>query len=268
MCVPGSAACIGDDGAEPGDDGPAGAPTLTPNGSGVATRNGAICAQPEDERDYAHFVVASPGERWTIELDWGSGEDLDVVAYDAAGVPLGISFYEQPETIALTHLAPGNYYVEIDNFDTAGGAVPYTLRATRTMGAACSSPADCAAEYRNQIFRGACVAGACVAIDGDATVGEGGACDSRSDCTPGTDCPSFYFVSDADTRSTCGRACSSDGDCAPLGGDFVCTTYLPNDFCVRKCTEDDHCATLIGVVPAVPPWERMTCQVSTGRCLP
>jgi hypothetical protein len=267
-CVQGSAGCAGDDAAEPADDGPAGAPTLTPNGAGVATRSGAICAQPDAERDYARFVVGSPAERWTIDLAWATGDDLDVVVYDAAGVPLGISFYEQPERIALRHLAPGDYFVEIDDFTTTGPAVPYTLTATRTAGAACYDASDCAVEYRNQIHRGACVGGACVSIDGGGGVPEGGACDSHSDCVAGTDCPSFFFVSDADTRSTCGRECAGDADCAPLGADYVCTTYLPNDFCVQKCTEDDHCPTLIGVVPSVPPWERMTCQVSTGRCLP
>jgi hypothetical protein len=273
-CGEGDAICSGDDAAEPHDDGPSGGTMLVLDGTGRAVTTGAICDVRDDEADYLWFVVATAGETWTFELAWTGADDLDLYALDAQGQSIGLSYYEQPETITLTYLAPGTYYVKVDNFDgSSGPAVPYTLTTQRTLGPGCTGPADCAAEYRNQVYRGACVSGACVELDGAGLVPEGGACDSGggTDCAPGLACPSFYFVADADTREVCARSCNAlygDADCAPLGPSYVCTTYLTQNFCVQRCTEDDHCPTSPGSPPVSPPWYRLSCQTSTGRCLP
>jgi hypothetical protein len=146
--------------------------------------------------------------------------------------------------------------------------VPYTLAVHRALGAGCTSSADCAAEFRNQIYRGSCQAGACIALDGAGAIAEGGACDSESDCAAGLQCPSFFFVADADTRDVCARGCAQDGDCTPLGPGYVCSTYLQDNFCVQGCTADAQCPTAIDVPPTTPPWLRLTCDVPTGHCLP
>lgn len=268
-CVPGVDSCASDDPTEPGNDGPAGASALVPDASGVATASGLICSSPRTEADYFSFVVDSVGETWDLSLAWGGARDLDLEVFDATGTLLGMSFWERPERARLTYLPVGTYYVKVRDFSSQTATpVAYTLTAQRTQGSGCTSRAQCAAEYRNQVFRGDCVAGACVQIDGGGQVSEGDACDSVSDCSTGLACPSFYFVADADTRNVCARTCSADADCAPLGDNYVCTNYLLTNFCVQKCTADEQCPTAPSSQPVSGPWARLKCQVATGRCVP
>jgi hypothetical protein len=270
VCAAGSDSCASDDAVEPDDDGPAGATPIVLDGTGHAAITARICSVPRTEYDYYAFEVGTLGETWQFSLAWTGVRDLDLGVYDPSGTQMGLSFWEQPETIRLSYLAPGTYHVRVRDFTGGANPVPvnYTLSAQRTLGAGCSSSAQCAAEYRNQIYRGNCLAGSCVSIDAPGDVPEGGACDSASDCGPNLSCPSFFFVSDADTRETCSRACANDGDCAPLGTDHVCTTYLTQNFCVQKCTENDHCPTSIQSDPASGPWARLRCDMPTGRCVP
>jgi len=269
-CQAGVDACDTDDAAEPDDDGPSGALVLVLDGTGHASAAGNICSSPTTEADFIAFDVTSLGDTWDFQLAWSGSRDLDLQIFDARGTPLAMSFWEQPERARLTFLPLGRYFVKIDELASAGqsAAVSYTLLAHRTPGAACTEPADCAGEFRNQLYRGFCDAGACVSIEGNGGVSEGGACDSQSDCGLALSCPSFFFVSGADTRDTCSRSCGDDTDCAPLGSDFVCTSYLANNFCFRKCTADDQCPTAPGSPPASGPWYRLTCELSTGHCLP
>jgi hypothetical protein len=260
-CAPGIDMCAGDDAAEPADDGPAGARVLA---SGVAA-SGAICGSPLGEADYYAFDVTTLGDTWDVALAWSGSRDIDVQIFDEHGGNYGLSLWEQPETIRLTYLPIGRYFVRVRDASVAADAIAYAITATRTPGAACASTADCAREYRNQIYRGTCAAGACVKIDGDAAIPEGGACDSQSDCAPALSCPSFFFVADANTRQTCARGCLNDAGCPT---EFVCTTYFANNFCVRKCTTDEHCPTVLDDEPASGPWTRFSCNISSGRCVP
>jgi hypothetical protein len=267
-CVVGIDGCTADDPHEPANDGPAGATPIDVGYGGTGSLVGQICSSPATEVDFAKFDVTSVGETWTLSLAWTGSRDLDLAVFDANGAALGLSYHEQPETITLTYLPIGTYYVEVNDASSPNVfPVAYTLTAQRTDGAGCTTAADCAAEHRNQIFRGDCSAGACVSIDGEGIVPQGGACDSSSDCATGLACPSFYFVADADTRDRCEPTCGSDGDCAPLGGDFVCTTYLYTNFCVEKCTSDDQCPTSLSMQPTAGPWFRLSCDVPSGRCL-
>lgn len=265
-CVAGYNSCVGDDAAEVGDDGPAGATPLTA-GTLISAN---ICNNPSSERDFYRFVVNQPGEHWTITLGWTAAVDLDVIVFDQDGDLVGMSFYEEPEVVEMTYLPVGTYYAMVDYFSSTQTSLttPYTISATRITGDSCASAADCAAEYRNQIFRGDCVGGACQAIDGQGLRDPGDRCDSDSDCVGSANCASFYFVADADQRMVCGNFCDVDADCAALGTDFVCTTYLSDNFCVEKCQLDEHCPTVPTSYPDTPPWLRFACQTSTGRCLP
>ncbi len=270
VCASGTDACTSDDAAEPHDDGPSGATPIVLDGAGRASIPSRICSVPRTEYDYFSFDVTSLGETWAFSLAWSGNRDLDLGVYDASGEQFGLSFWEQPEQIRLSYLAPGTYYVRVREFSTAGQSSPvsYTLSAQRTLGTGCTAAAECAAEYRNQIYRGNCVAGSCVSIDAPGNVAEGGACDSASDCGPNLSCPRFFFVSDADTREVCARSCANDAGCAALGPDYVCTTYLTQNFCVQRCTEHDHCPTAIQSAPASGPWARLRCDLPTGRCVP
>lgn len=270
MCVAGSSGCLSDGTDEPGNDGPAGATQIAVDGTGHAAVAGKVCSNPRTEADFFSFDVTSVGETWQFQLGWLGGRDLDLHAFDATGKELGMSFWEQPEQITLTYLPVGRYYLRVREFVSTPDPVPvsYTLAAQRTLGAGCASSHDCATEYRNQLLRARCDAGACVPIEGNGAVPEGGACDSQSDCSLALHCPSFFFVSDGDTRETCSRSCGDDTDCAPLGAGYVCTTYFSNNFCVEKCTEDAHCPTSPTSAPTTGPWRRLTCNVPTGRCVP
>ncbi len=271
VCGAGPDSCTGDDAPpiENRDDGPAGARVLVPDGQGQASLNGHICSAPPTELDYVAFTVTQPGDDWELQLDWASSADLDLAILDAKGQTMGLSYYDHPEDVVLTYLPAGTYYAAISQFSqqpiTASTA--YTLRTARVADA-CTGAADCAAEYRNQIYRGDCAGGACRAIDGGSALGTGAACDSVSDCASGSSCSSFFFTANADTRDVCGPYCAHDSDCGALGPGFVCTTYLQQNFCVAKCTNDAQCPVSVSTVPQTPPWARLSCDRSSGRCLP
>lgn len=267
-CVAGVDTCDTDDSSEPDDDGPAGAVALVLDTNGTASAMGQICSSPRTESDYFSFEVTDIGQTWDLSLAWTGTRDLDIGVYAASGAEIGLSYWEKPETIRLTYLPVGTYYVRITDFASSATSVPYTLTAQRTQGTGCTTRADCATEYRNQLFRGDCQAGACVSIAGNGAVAQGGACDSVSDCASGLSCPSFYFAADADTRDVCTPGCSSDADCSALGADYVCTGYLITNICVQKCTSDDHCPVALDSKPVSGPWYRLRCQASTGRCVP
>jgi hypothetical protein len=268
-CKRGVDSCASDDSAEPGDDGPAGATVLVPDGAGHATRSGFICSNPSSEADFIAFDVATAGETWDFALSWTGNHLLTLELYDSRGVAYGLSYWEQPQQARLTYLAPGRYYAVVAEAAPHGDATPvgYTLAAQREGVASCTSSTDCAADYRNQLFRGNCVGGACVSYPVTGATPGLGACDHIADCASGMSCPSFLFVANADTRDVCARTCSDDADCAPLGN-YVCTTYLSQNFCVQKCSSDLQCPTSIDTQPRVGPWYRLTCDVASGRCLP
>jgi hypothetical protein len=268
-CIAGFDACTTDDAVEPADDGPAGARALAVNGGGFGSVTGSICSSPRSEADFYSFQVGSLGETWDFSLVWAGARDLDLELFDASGSEMGMSYWEQPERARLTYLPVGTYYVKVTDFSPQTTTpISYLLTAQRTLGTGCTSRAQCATEYRNQVFRGECASGACVKLDGTGMVAEGGACDSVSDCGTGMSCPAFYFVSNADTRGVCARTCTGDADCAPLGGNYVCTSYFITNFCVQKCATNDQCPTSLDSQPVSGPWYRLNCQPTTGRCVP
>jgi hypothetical protein len=128
-CVAGGS-CTGDDGAEPGDDGPSGARLLTV-GVGMT---GNICQPADvDEWDFYKIVTTAAGNI-TITVSWAdAGTDLDFYVWDStfAGVD-SAEGTTNPETLALTAQPAGTYYVGVLNYDpgTATSAVPYTITYT------------------------------------------------------------------------------------------------------------------------------------------
>lgn len=267
MCATGVDMCTADDASEPGDDGPVGAVALVPDGNGAFSTTGQICSSPRSESDYFKLVVAN-GETWDVSLAWTGARDLDLEVLDATGAEMGLSFWENPETMRLAYLPAGTYYVRVTDFTaTTTAPVSYTLSGQRVSTIGCSTRAHCAANYRNQLFRGECTAGACVPITATGLI-VGQACDTEDDCAANLSCPAFYFVANADTRSVCAPRCEADIECIGLGNDYVCTSYLATgNFCVQKCATDDQCPTDPSSDPVTGPWYRLTCQVSTGRCI-
>ena len=269
-CVAGLDQCASDDSGDPADDGPAGATVLVPDATGYAQHAGSICSSPASEVDFYAFDVANVGDTWDVALGWSGSRILHLELYDATGALYGLSYWEQPQRARLTFLAPGRYYAVVSEAAPSGDATPvgYTIAVQQTPGSGCTSSADCAADYRNQLYRGNCSAGSCVHDAVTGTNAELASCDRVADCASGLSCSSFFFVASADTRDVCARTCSTDTDCAPLGAGYVCTTYLSQNFCVQKCTTSAQCPVATDTQPQTGPWYRLSCDVASGRCLP
>jgi hypothetical protein len=275
----------GDDAAENGDDGPAGATDITPTGGTTTTVSAQLC-DLQGEADWYVFNVAD-GDHATLTLDWTStGDDFDLYAYDANGEALGYSWYAKPEVVSLTYLPAGPVYVRVEKYTGGAGTTTlsgYTLALALQTGNACSSAADCAAAYATQIFRGQCGAtGACTFIDGQGALADGTLCDSQDDCTSGlctyglvdidsTTNPTYLrvasFAAGADTWARCTSACTAATTC---GQGLVCTTaygqtYAPN-VCQAGCTSDNECPINLWANPSGQPWVHLTCDTTTGLC--
>lgn len=265
-CAAGVGSCVDDDAGESDDDGPAGATALSIT-NGQFSVDASVCSWPSIEADFYAFTVAA-GETWDVSLTWSGSRDLDLEAFDANGYELALSFWEQPESARLSYLPAGTYYLRVTDFSGATTSiVDYTLAGQRASTTGCTDRSDCAADYRNQLFRGDCVSGACVPMSAT-DVAAGGACDSEENCAASLTCPAFLFVADADTRNVCSSYCTTDPDCAAMGEDYVCTTYFTTgNFCVQKCTTDDQCPTDPSSQPVSGPWYRLQCETSTGRCV-
>jgi hypothetical protein len=264
-CTSGFDDCTGDDPspAENGDDGPAGATDLSTSATGH------VCSAPADEVDY-YRVTAADGEGLAFTLTWDdAAANLDLAVVDAAGVVYGLSFHQRPESIALTFLPAGTYFASVRKFelDPTAAATEYTLEVARTTGSVCATAADCATEYDNQIYRGACDtgSGACEPIAGAGAVAVGGACDTADDCVPEAElCTAFSFTPNLDTRGSCAAACTGDGECDP---GQVCMTHSGGGFCSLPCAADVDCPVLVASEPApTEPWAHFSCDAKTGKC--
>ncbi len=257
-CVAGYDDCVGDDAAENGDDGPAGATVLT---TGVAV-NASICSTPAAERDYFKVTLADTADL-AVSVSFPA-EDLDVQVVDSTGTPMGLTFYQNPETINLTYLPAGDYYVVVQNFNGATTAA-YSITATVTDNGDCANATDCAAEFSTQIYRGSCdvVTGACSAIDGAGALAQGTACDSPDDCTSNY-CSNLLFQEGAGA-SVCTITCNADADCAGLGA-FSCTVPFATNTCHPTCAGDLECGANVGSanLNAGQPWDYLTC--TAGAC--
>ncbi|PJB49337.1 MAG: hypothetical protein CO108_00155 [Deltaproteobacteria bacterium CG_4_9_14_3_um_filter_63_12] len=273
-CVANST-CVGDDATENGDDGPAGARVLTPASGDVNSVNQDICGNAAEDDWFAYTAAA--GENVTFTLAWSDNSaDLDLAVITADGVELlGQSWFNKPEIVTLTHLPAGTFYVIITKFSPRTNTVtPYTLSLTRTQGVACTSVADCAAEFATQRFRGSCntVNGACEFIEGAGALPLGARCDTMSDCasricTYGpvfTDGFSFNWelrhTANADTRAFCVAArCTASTDCS---ADDACLL----GFCMPECTSDADCPISDASASFTNAWPRMVCDTLTGEC--
>lgn len=121
--------CTDDDTAAEaaGDDGPIGATALT---VGVAA-NAHIC-KATGESDYYKYTLAAAGNL-TVTVAWtATGTDLDIYVYDSTGEEVDSAYTTSetsPETLAMTSLAAGTYYIEVQAW-TPTTTVPYTITVT------------------------------------------------------------------------------------------------------------------------------------------
>jgi len=267
-CVAGPATCTGDDAGEP-DDGPAAARPLNGAVATPVSLSGSVCNSPGIEADW-YRVDVSDGEGVTIGLSWPTTTaDLDIAAFDAQGRLVGLAFWLAPESMTLTYLPSGAYYLRLTLAGAAVvPAVAYTITATRTVAQTCATRTDCAATYSNQVYRGTCGAtGACSFI-APGTAALGAACDSGDDCMGG-ECSYSIFESDA-ALSVCTKTCTTTADCATLGAGYACSTGFTTNVCLPSCTTELQCGadTQSGTLALGQPWDYFTCTAATGACSP
>jgi len=262
-CGPGSAECTGDDAGEE-NDGPAAATPLT---SGVPV-TGAICNTPSSEHDFYSITVAD-GDNLALNMaytDDGTA-DLDISVFDSTGTNLGFTFWNNPETIDLSFLPAGTYFVDVVYFGAAiTAAYPYTITATAT-GGACTADSDCAAEFSTQVFRGSCDTGtgACSSIDGNDALLQDVACDSNDDCASGF-CSYMLFQENANL-SVCTVSCNVTSECTTAhGAGFSCTVPFATNFCHPDCAGNLECGANPNsdVLDTDQPWDYLTCNA--GAC--
>lgn len=272
-CVAGSSQCTGDDAVDNGatpDDGPHAARSVVGGVGTPVVLTGSACDVPDAEADW-YQIAMSAGQGETIDLSFAAGDDFDVEAYDGAGNLLGRSWYLNPEVVTLTYLPAGAIYVAVTHHSGVFGgdpaAAPYTITFTRTAAQSCTGPADCAAEYSTQVYRGMCNGAAGCNFIPDGARADGAACDSRSDCLSGL-CSYSRFESDAD-KSVCTIECAVTDDCAVIPG-TACTDGFVTELCIPTCASDLECGAAQGnaTVTTGEPWHYLSCTVATGICTP
>ena len=270
VCGAGPIDCTGDDEGDTtpgGDDGPAGARSLTGAVDTPVALTGAVCNVGAGETDFYTFTVLQ-GEGMVLDLTWdNAGRDLDLYAQADDGTLLGLAFWRRPEQVTLTYLPAGTYYLQVALYSTTPipEAEPYTITATRTLAQVCAGPADCAAEYADQLFRGDCAAGACEFIAPGAAA-TGALCDSSDDCLSGL-CSYVSFEADAH-ESLCTEPCTTTADCVTVGAGLTCTSGSFG-MCVPTCASNLDCGANPydgGLLEPDHPWHYYACNTAIGVC--
>jgi hypothetical protein len=122
--------CTDDDAREHKDDGPLGATTLTV-GTGITGRIcGAAFTLSAAESDWFTFTTDAVSTI-TITASWTAMDvDLDFEVYGDLSMPAiqsGISS-DNPETVELTDLPAGTYYIELKSYEDNGATLDYDLQ--------------------------------------------------------------------------------------------------------------------------------------------
>ena len=110
----------------PSNNAPAGATAgaLLPGGS---IFGGASFANDPD--DWYKVTITEAGN-YRFTVDWSDGEDVDLIPYRASGALLSGAgaTSAKPEVVNVNNLAAGDYFIDINMYDGAGGAcVTYKL---------------------------------------------------------------------------------------------------------------------------------------------
>lgn len=254
--------CVGDDAAEPGDDGPSGATDATPTGAAPLVLSKKICSV-EGETDWFKVTAAS-GDAFTFDLAWADASvPLSLELLDAKGRLLGESGHQK--SVKLTYLPAGTVYARVTNLaDPGTQVVDYTLTVTRSGTQKCATSADCAAEFGHQRFRALCDApsGECRFVDGKGALPAGASCDHDADCATKA-CSYYPYTAAADARSTCTAPCSDDTAC----GTGVCSLATNPGRCIAKCTASLQCPVEPAKTPSSGDWVHLTCG-GDGKCTP
>ena len=268
-CAAGPSECTGDDAADGGngDDGPTAARGLTPTVATPASATGAICGTPAYEADW-YKSTASQGEGLSATLSWTGADNLDLAVFSSAGEAQGFSLHQSPETVTLSYLPAGSYYIRVVNstVPASAAATAYVIEVAVTSPQVCTNSTDCASTFSTQLFRSSCLAGSCRA-SASVDLPLGSACDHDGNCASGL-CSYLPFESGAQ-RSVCTSTCTSDSDCASVGAGLHCTQGLTPNRCVAACSNNLECGadTVSPLVDLGQPWSYYTCTVASATCL-
>ncbi len=266
QCIASTNLCTGDtDDNVSQNDGPAEARNLPGSGASIA---GGICNNPRSEVDFYRTTVTN-GQSLSIRLDYvESGDaDIDLRVFNSVGELVGMSSHQRPEQVDLSYLPAGAYFTEVRYTGAPTSAAhPYTIRATATNGS-CTADADCADEFKTQIYRGDCNTGtgACVPINGAGSLLRDVACDSNDDCASGQ-C-SYMDFQDSAELSVCTVTCNVSSECLTAHGPgYSCTVPFATNFCHPDCSSNLDCGALpgSGLVDEGEPWDYLSCNA--GSC--
>lgn len=175
------------------------------------------------DTDWLRVTVPPEAAAFTLQagVTFRAGVDIDIYLYDAGGRLVGeaTSPDQTEEVIELRFAAPGDYFLQIDQFSSDALAdTAYTARAElinnqdrcTIMGGECT---------RTEPLRAQCdeLTGACLDLPGNGQVALGGLCDSQDDCGPDAEV-CWAFEGGAQGYNICTTSCRGDGDCANIPG--------------------------------------------------
>ncbi len=212
----------GEDAREP-DSNRGAATDIAADGETVDELN--IC---NGDDDWFRLEVPEEKAAWMlmVTVEFREGVDIDVYVFDTHGSPVGqaISADQTPETAEVRFIAPGEYFVRVDQFSSdALRDTSYAITVDLIDNDdACTPEANqCGG---TEPLRTSCLEnGACAALEGNGEVPLGGLCDSDDDCVEGAEM-CWVFEGGDQGWNICTRGCQGDGDCADIEG-TVCTRF-------------------------------------------
>jgi hypothetical protein len=129
-------------------------------------------------------------------------------------VGAGLSPEATSEQANVALVGPGTYIIRVLQFSQEEDIEADYGFTIAFEAATCTSDADCA----DTGSRLSCTDGSCVALDGQAEVPLGEACDSLDDCTLDAEVCFVGVGPDEQQINVCTVTCASDDDCADVTG--------------------------------------------------
>ena len=180
--------------------------------------------------DWYRLAVPANQASWSMSItaSFRAGVDIDIYLYDAFGNLVGSATApdEVNEVIELRFVAPGSYFLRVDQFDSDRLVdTEYDLVA-RINDNDDRCTVDAGQCGRTDPLRAFCdeETGACSAIEGEGQVELGQPCDSNDDCSDNAEfCWTFRFQ-DGSLPNICTIQCGADSDCGGIPG-TVCQRF-------------------------------------------
>jgi hypothetical protein len=189
----------------------------------------------DGDDDWYRLVVPEANGGWIlrIQASFRAGVDIDVYVYDEFGNLVGsaTSPDQTDEVAELRFIAPGGYYVRVDQFSSdrlVDTAYSFSAEVISNDEACTVEGGEC---DRTDPLRSQCdvESGGCRAIEGNGEVGLGERCDSNDDCS--NDAEFCWSFEGGGPQSICTIRCRADSDCGGVQG-TVCQRFRQFGACL------------------------------------